>query len=194
MIMSKALCDFCERGNLQPTKIARVFDYKGEPLVVQGYTVLVCDQCGEHVTGVAEARVNERLILEAKRKADNLMSGTQVKALRERLGLSQELASQLFGGGPHAFSKYERGEVAQSTAADRLMRIAEMYPAVLGDLAAIQGVDLPSSVRSYPVPVSGVKIVTITVPMDTRREHISEASMSKQQANTNVWEACAGSC
>ena len=44
------------------------------------------------------------------------------------MNITQEQAALLFGGGIHGFSKYERGEVIQSTSMDRLLRIALELP------------------------------------------------------------------
>jgi len=43
------------------------------------------------------------------------------------LGLTQHAASSIFGGGLNAFSKYERGEVIQSKAMDKLIRVSCRY-------------------------------------------------------------------
>jgi len=51
--------------------------------------------------------------------------------------LTQKDASSLFGGGANAFSKYERGDVIQSDAMDRLMRLVKQHPGLLGDLRGL---------------------------------------------------------
>jgi DNA-binding XRE family transcriptional regulator len=48
-----------------------------------------------------------------------LLASTQLRAMREDLGVTQKEASELVGGGPVAFSKYENEDVAQSVAMDR---------------------------------------------------------------------------
>ncbi|WP_354470402.1 type II toxin-antitoxin system MqsA family antitoxin [Marinobacterium sp. MBR-109] len=37
----------------------------------------------------------------------------------------------MLGGGRNAFSKYERGEVAQSVAMDRIIRVCQTHPSLL---------------------------------------------------------------
>lgn len=56
---------------------------------------------------------------------------------RRTLGLSQEEAARLFGGGRNAFSKYERGEVAQSVAMDRLIRLCLSHPELVKELPSL---------------------------------------------------------
>ena len=40
----------------------------------------------------------------------------EIRAIRERLGLSQAEAGKLLGGGPRAFTKYEAGSVKPAAA------------------------------------------------------------------------------
>lgn len=57
-----------------------------------------------------------------------------VKGIRTRLGLTQDEAGKLFGGGPRAFMKYEAGEVTPSGAMQRLLYCADKFPVMLGVL------------------------------------------------------------
>jgi putative zinc finger/helix-turn-helix YgiT family protein len=58
------------------------------------------------------------------RQRDGLLGSNEIAQVREALGLNQREAAQLFGGGFNAFNKYESGEVLQSQAMDRLLRLA----------------------------------------------------------------------
>ena len=55
----------------------------------------------------------------------------EVRAIRERLGLTQAEASELLGGGPRAFTKYEAGTVKPAAAVVTLLRLLEHDPATL---------------------------------------------------------------
>jgi len=63
-----------------------------------------------------------------------LVKPNTVKRIRTSLGLTQEEAGKLFGGGPRAFQKYENGDVAPSAAMARLLYCADRFPAMLGVL------------------------------------------------------------
>ena len=63
----------------------------------------------------------------------------EVRRIRESLGLNQEQAASLFGGGRNAFSKYENGAVTQAASMDRLLRVAERHPHIVRDLEEIVG-------------------------------------------------------
>lgn len=55
----------------------------------------------------------------------------RIRAIRESLGLTQEEAGRLLGGGPRAFTKYETGTLEPTTAANSLLRVLEGYPDAL---------------------------------------------------------------
>jgi HTH-type transcriptional regulator/antitoxin MqsA len=61
-----------------------------------------------------------------KKEVDGLLTGAQVRALRERLGINQSEAAKIFGGGLVAFSKYESDDVSQSEAMDKLLRAPDI--------------------------------------------------------------------
>jgi len=52
----------------------------------------------------------------------------RVKAVRKKLGLTQEEAGRIIGGGRRAFQKYERGTMLPSEAAVGLIEILDRHP------------------------------------------------------------------
>jgi HTH-type transcriptional regulator/antitoxin MqsA len=52
----------------------------------------------------------------------------RVKAVRKKLGLSQEEAGRIIGGGRRAFQKYESGRTPPSEAAVGLIEILDRHP------------------------------------------------------------------
>ena len=51
-----------------------------------------------------------------------------IRAIRLRLGLTQAEAGRVFGVGPNAFDKYERGEITRSEPTKRLLELALARP------------------------------------------------------------------
>lgn len=98
----------------------------------QSYTVdveySVCRQCGDTVIFSEQIKRNDCVLRDAWRKIDGLLTAQEIVALRNTLGLTQQDAAKIFGGGTNAFSKYERSEVIQSAAMDKLMRAALAVP------------------------------------------------------------------
>lgn len=136
-------CHFCGADAVSRHSSMETYQYKQ-----QAYDVLVdysvCSQCGEETITTEQIHINEARTREAKKKLDGLLSCEEIRDIRTRLDLTQEEAAKVFGGGVNAFSKYERGEVTQSAAMDKLVRIAADDQAVFMRLKTMAG--LPNTV------------------------------------------------
>jgi HTH-type transcriptional regulator/antitoxin MqsA len=125
---SKPTCTECNRGTLHPSTWEADFRHGDAMVHVANLECHRCDNCGADPVFAEQIRRNQTKIADAKRLHDGMLTGTQIKAVRERFGLTQAQASAVFGGGTNAFSKYERGDVIQSIAMDRLIKIADVVP------------------------------------------------------------------
>lgn len=143
-------CHFCKSQTVSQHSEIETNQYKG-----QAYDVLidysVCDHCGEEVITTEQIYINEARVREAKKKLDGLLSSEEIRDIRTRLGLTQEEAAKVFGGGVNAFSKYERGEVTQSAAMDKLIRVAADDQAVFLRLRAMAGLPNTATVINLEI-------------------------------------------
>jgi putative zinc finger/helix-turn-helix YgiT family protein len=121
-------CMVCEKGELVPIEFSDTFTQNGESVRVERLQGMQCPVCGADPILAAQAKHNQILIADARRRAQGLLTSSEVKACRDHLGFSQAAAAAYFGGGTHAFSKYERGEVIQSSSMDKLLRVAAAVP------------------------------------------------------------------
>ena len=142
MKQSKVACPDCEDGALTAETYSSEFRYNGRAIRVDGLERYRCEACGSDPVLNDQIKRNQNRIADAKRGVDRLLTGDQIRRVRELLGISQADAAQVFGGGGNAFSKYERGEVVQSVPMDRLLRIVADNPALLNQLAAYAGMNL----------------------------------------------------
>ncbi|MCY1304215.1 Antitoxin MqsA [compost metagenome] len=51
-----------------------------------------------------------------------------IKTVRKQLKLTQKEAANLFGGGPNAFSRYEKGDVDAPTPLVKLFQLLQAHP------------------------------------------------------------------
>lgn len=162
--MSQEKCADCGAAELQPFTEAESFEYKGHSLTVD-VEYSVCAQCGAEAILPEQIKRNDCRIRDAWRKADGLLTGTEIMDLRKQLGLTQQDAARVFGGGVNAFSKYERGEVIQSEGMDKLMRLALEKKSIHvyswlrahADLPAAPGADLRNGYGGEVLQLSRVK-------------------------------------
>ena len=78
---------------------------------------------GDSIHSGAELQALDQAYLELR-----AAYAARVKAVRKKLGLTQEEAGRIIGGGRRAFQKYERGTMQPSEAAVGLIEILDRHP------------------------------------------------------------------
>jgi HTH-type transcriptional regulator/antitoxin MqsA len=159
----KTLCPLCGEGHITPRTESLQTEYHGQ----QGTVTLryaECDACGSEITGDADGRANKRAVMAFRKSVDGLLAGAEIRALREKLGITQEQASRLFGGGPKAFSKYEADDVAHSEAMNTLLCLVRRSEDAFWELLALKEMtaELPArrvaKHRTIDVPVIRIEL------------------------------------
>jgi putative zinc finger/helix-turn-helix YgiT family protein len=101
-----------------------------------------CDRCGDEQFTVEHRELVEKSALAAIRAAHGLLSPRDIKALRERLGLTRTQLGELIYGVPKGLIEgWEKGRYLQNREADALLRSLEDRE-VLERRAAVAGVTL----------------------------------------------------
>ncbi|MFT4929826.1 MAG: HTH-type transcriptional regulator/antitoxin MqsA [Phenylobacterium sp.] len=131
-------CKYCQSENIDHLSSQEIILYKGGELdIVIDYSV--CCHCKREFISKQQILNNDTRLRDAKKIADGLLTSTEIYNARVSLDLTQEQASLVFGGGRNAFSKYERAEVSQSIAMDKLIRTCLRHPNVFKELLAEAG-------------------------------------------------------
>jgi HTH-type transcriptional regulator/antitoxin MqsA len=73
----------------------------------------------------------EQQVIAAKRLGRGAPSPEQIRALREKLGLSQRRMSEIVGGGVRSINKYEAGQVVPSAVMSSLLQILVHDPSLI---------------------------------------------------------------
>lgn len=71
----------------------------------------VCPHCGNKIGLGTYANENDKRLYDAYRKATHLPSGDEIRAMREKLGLSQKKLADLLGIGVASIQRYEGGSL-----------------------------------------------------------------------------------
>jgi len=135
--MNKNICPICETGTLSDQVHVGEIQYRQQVIRVPELEFSRCDSCGADPVQAKQAKRNQVRYSDAKRTTDGLLSSADIRTARRYLGLTQHAASSVFGGGLNAFSKYERGEVIQSEAMDKLIRLTCRYPEAWNYLSSV---------------------------------------------------------
>lgn len=124
------VCMRCGQQDVRVEYHSDVVDFRGLTLAVDGLANSLCGHCGHIWTTDGQEQDNLAVLKAAyaakrdeTREREGLLTGEQVAYVLEELHLSRAEAAALFGGGPNAFGKYISGDVLQSYAMDRLLRL-----------------------------------------------------------------------
>ena len=127
-------CKLCKSEDVSDYVEAEEITYKGSTLQVS-IAYSLCNNCDREFISKPQILQNESALRAVKKDYDGLLSSEEIIRARRTLSLTQEQAARVFGGGRNAFSKYERGEVSQSVAMDKLIRICLNHREVFHELA-----------------------------------------------------------
>ena len=156
----KALCAICGEGHITAQVRAVETEYKGTKALLPMHYQL-CDTCTSDYAGMAESKLNKRIVMAFRKQVDGLLTGDEITALRKQYQVTQAQAAKLFGGGPVAFSKYENDDVAQSEAMDTLLRLVRRSPAAFWALVEEKG--LQAEIAKPQAPLRSMSnVVSIT--------------------------------
>ena len=180
------LCPQCETGQLQPSTFEDDFNHGDGTLHIGDLECYVCDSCGADPVFTNQIRRNQLKITDAKRRHSGLLGGREIRELREQLDLSQQAAFEIFGGGANAFSKYERGEVMQSVAMDRLMKCAAYVPGVLDFLRYEAGMQKRGELVAVDKYCSGTRITMSVTKPATHLLVVREGARDSAWRNTEA--------
>lgn len=120
---NKNLCPVCAEGELRSVLRTEHLEYSanGGTLTVEVKNVPVqqCPHCEEVFSGPEAGRMRDDVL----RHALGLLSPQEIRSMRERMGLTQAELAKLTGIGEASISRWERGQLIQSKAFDRYLRL-----------------------------------------------------------------------
>ena len=110
-------CPVCHQGEMVSGIKDIPYTFRGRKTVLKGIHGLYCVHCEESIMN--------------KEESDAFMA--QVK-VRKKLSLTQKEASEIFGGGVNAFSRYEKGNAQPHPSTIKLLRVLDKHPELLNEI------------------------------------------------------------
>ena len=162
---TQELCPLCGEGHVTASVQMLEYEYKGHKADLPSH-YKQCDTCTSDFAGMAESKLNKRIVMAFRKQVDGLLTGDEITALRKHYQLTQAQAAKLFGGGPVAFSKYENDDVAQSEAMDTLLRLVRRSSQAFWALVEEKGLQDEFTQERTPVR-TGAKVVPLTTAVRT---------------------------
>lgn len=169
------LCPSCRQGHLQPATREREFQPHGERVRVELLTS-VCDHCGAEAPSASQHQQNLERLAARKAHYRGLLLGEEIAALRRKYGLTQQMASRIFGKGKIAFSRYESETTYPDESTTKLLAMAIAKPDALKWLADHAGVDIPLWRERCEDGRMSLRLV------DTTGMHVAKSAQAQYQA------------
>ncbi len=107
------------------------FSVNGESIQVPAIVHSACPKCSEVVLKHGQARELRELAIEQYRRQQGLLSGQEIRAIRESYGLTQRDLARLLRLGGNTISRWESGRTVQTAALDILLRLIRDLPGSL---------------------------------------------------------------
>ncbi len=112
------------------------FPVNGEDVAVPAAQHLRCPKCGEVVLTAGAARRLSEDAIAIYRRTHGLLSADQIRAIRERFGLTLAAFARLLRLGSNTLSRWEAGRNVQTEAMDTLLRLIRDVPGSMEYLRA----------------------------------------------------------
>lgn len=125
-------CPLCAEGTLRTGKQKQRLEYRGH---IYEYTAkgAFCDHCHDGFPDHDALDEDAWLAFRDRVDAEEV---AELVRIRKKLGLTQQQAAKLTGGGKNAFSRYERGQAKPVAAVVNLFRVLDRHPDILRELKA----------------------------------------------------------
>jgi len=109
------------------------YSYKGHDTIIPLVKGWHCPDCGE-VEFEAGEGVRFAELIEKFAYKINQLETAELARIRKKLNLTQQDAARLTGGGPNAFSRYEKGKARPMPAIINLFKLLDNHPDLLNEL------------------------------------------------------------
>lgn len=96
----------------------------GGTMIIPNASWLECENCGEQLLSAALDSKLEELSMVRQ----GLLLPTQIKAIREKLGLTQVEMAERLGVGEKTYTRWESGRSMQNKSSDNLIRLMDRSP------------------------------------------------------------------
>ena len=114
--------------------------YKSEKIIfdMPGW---YCGQSDESIHTGKDMKVSDRMLNRLKALSEGLLRAEEIRRIRKKIDITQEIAGRIIGGGPRAFQKYESGDLLPSRAISSALILLDHYPEALTVLKTSQTTD-----------------------------------------------------
>lgn len=148
--MSIVKCIVCQEHSATETARTREIEYMGNHLRIADDLVMLCSSCNETYYTAEQAKKADRRLVDARRQAERLMNGDEIRSLRQSFSLSQAQFESILGIGPKTIVRWENSTAVQSKAIDNVFNMLKYDPFSIVFLARLRKHSTPVDVEAAP--------------------------------------------
>ncbi len=142
-------CPSCGAAELVHDTRDVTYTYKGQTTGIPGVEGNFCPACSEIIMDHINGDRYMELIKQFQRQVNAAyVDPAYIAKVRKKLDLDQKEASEIFGGGVNAFSRYEKGRAKPPLALVKLLKVLDHHPMLLVEVRGERIVKLPKSSES----------------------------------------------
>jgi putative zinc finger/helix-turn-helix YgiT family protein len=146
--MSTEQCPECGQVAAQERVAPYEFEHGGTKLTTMDRHMF-CERCETVSYAGKQISDHELAVARAIREAEGLLSAEELRRIRSKYRLRQTDMEQMLSIGPKTWTRWERGKVPQSKAADKLIRLIAEDPDVAHRLMEQARIDNPEAAEAF---------------------------------------------
>lgn len=117
----------------------------GGTMVIPNATWMECENCGQQMLPAALDKKLEELSM----LRQGLLLPAQIKAIREKLGLTQTTMAERLGVGEKTYTRWESGRSMQNKSSDNLIRLMDRSPEQFAVIEAQRSPERSMKIADY---------------------------------------------
>jgi HTH-type transcriptional regulator / antitoxin MqsA len=129
----KRECLNCGEKKMVHTTRDVPYTYKRHNIIISKIKGWHCSNCREVEFDAGEGVRFAEAIKQLAKEVDT-KEATELARIRKKLKLTQQQAALLTGGGPNAFSRYERGKAKPLQSVTNLFKLLDNHPELLDEI------------------------------------------------------------
>lgn len=150
-------CASCESSDVQEVVGDRTINVGAYSVTVPAARHMVCNNCGEAYQTGEQAKELDAAVIEARRRHEGLLSGSDIRKIRLSVSLSQAELENALGIGPKTLVRWENNTSIQSKSIDDVLRLIELDPDNLRLLVRIRSAARVEIINDKLVPQDNIK-------------------------------------
>jgi putative zinc finger/helix-turn-helix YgiT family protein len=141
-------CLNCGEVAVQERVVNFAVDHNGKSATIQDRQMF-CGACGNISYRADQISAHEIAVASAVRELEGLLSAGELYRIRAKYKLRQTDMEQILSTGPKTWTRWERGKIPQSKAADKLIRVIAEEPDVAHRLMMQAGVENAEATATF---------------------------------------------